>query len=72
MFKGGAFESRSCELLQLKDMHIFLDRSSIEVFINGGEEVFTARFFANPDNQSIVFEASGQVEMFVEKWELGE
>ncbi|MFL0364359.1 glycoside hydrolase family 32 protein [Pseudobacillus sp. 179-B 2D1 NHS] len=72
VFKGGAFESRSCELLQLKDMHIFLDRSSIEVFINGGEEVFTARFFANPDNQSIVFKASGQVEMFVEKWELGE
>ncbi|OCA82878.1 glycoside hydrolase family 32 protein [Pseudobacillus wudalianchiensis] len=70
-YKDGAVESRTCELLRLEDVHIFLDTSSLEVFINGGQEVFTARFFADPEERSIVFKTNGRANLFIQKWKLG-
>ncbi len=40
---------RSCYLEDIKNIRVFLDTSSIEIFINDGEEVFTSRFY--PENQ---------------------
>lgn len=36
---------RSCKLHNLKNLRAFIDTSSIEIFINDGEEVFTSRFY---------------------------
>ncbi|MCM3586565.1 sucrose-6-phosphate hydrolase [Mesobacillus maritimus] len=69
-FKDGTPETRSCELASLRKLHIFIDTSSVEVFLNDGEEVMTARFFADPAEQKISVSANGQVEMFIEKWSL--
>jgi beta-fructofuranosidase len=68
-FKDGTVESRACMLSNLEELHIFLDTSSIEIFLNGGQEVFTARFFAEPNNQSIAFKANGEVDLFIQKWD---
>ncbi|MCT2537827.1 sucrose-6-phosphate hydrolase [Aquibacillus koreensis] len=44
-YVDGLVERRQCILDHLSHLQIFLDTSSIEVFVNKGEEVFTARFF---------------------------
>lgn len=40
-------------------LHLFVDWSSIEVFINDGEAVITNRIFPEPDSQDIIFYSSG-------------
>lgn len=41
----GMDEARQCELHELTKLHVIIDQSSIEVFINDGSTTFTARFF---------------------------
>ncbi|MDQ0253507.1 beta-fructofuranosidase [Evansella vedderi] len=69
-FKDGKVESRSCELPKLEELYIYLDTSSVEIFINGGSEVFTARFFADPKDEEFAVNVKGQVHLFIEKWNL--
>ena len=69
-FKDGTPESRSCKLPSLKELHLFLDTSSIEIFLNGGQEVFTARFFAEPNQQKVRFTANGKANLSIKKWSL--
>lgn len=69
-FKDGTPETRSCTLSKLNKLHIFLDTSSIEMFLNEGQEVMTARFFTDPANQNISFSVQGKVDMLIEKWRL--
>ncbi|WP_046226189.1 glycoside hydrolase family 32 protein [Paenibacillus dauci] len=63
--------TRSCILEQpLSRLHIFVDVSSIEIFVNEGEAVFTSRIFPDPDSQGIVFFAEdGAVHLQAEKWD---
>ena len=49
-FSGGGYEQRAFQLEQLGNLRIFLDRSSVEIFFNGGEEVCTCRFFPRQMN----------------------
>lgn len=63
-------EERVCILGVLETLHIFLDTSSIEVFANEGEEVFTARIFPEHKNESICFIADGKVQFDLKKWDL--
>ena len=44
---GEGRDKRSVYLEELKKLHIFVDTSSIEIFINDGEEVFISRFYPN-------------------------
>ncbi|MDT8861907.1 sucrose-6-phosphate hydrolase [Alkalihalobacillus sp. MEB130] len=53
-------EERFCHISQLNNIRIFLDISSIEVFINDGEEVFTARFYPNVEEKGISFAAGAE------------
>ncbi|WP_458120162.1 glycoside hydrolase family 32 protein [Paenibacillus sp. Z6-24] len=63
--------TRSCVLEQpLSRLHIFVDVSSVEIFVNDGEVVFTSRIFPDPDSQGIVFFAeNGTVHLQAEKWD---
>ena len=38
-------EKRSCAISEVHSVQLFLDASSIELFLNDGEEVFSARYF---------------------------
>ena len=53
---GEGRDKRAVYLKELKKIQMFVDTSSIELFINNGEEVFTSRFY--PKNKNI------QVEVF--------
>lgn len=54
-FRDGGYgrTTRSCALSCLEQLHIFCDTSSIEVFINGGQEVFSSRFYPTPEQQGL-------------------
>lgn len=48
--------------------HIFVDQSSVEVFINDGEEVFTARIFPDEASTGIRFFSEGEASVSARKW----
>ncbi|SIS40687.1 glycoside hydrolase family 32 protein [Salimicrobium flavidum] len=54
----------------LRSLQVFLDHSSLEIFVNEGEEVFTARIFADAALTDIAFTSLGRSEFTVKKWEL--
>lgn len=51
----------------LKNLHIFMDSSSVEIFLNDGAEVFTARIY--PDAQSKKIKIICEKEIEIEKLE---
>lgn len=57
---------------QILKLNIFLDTSSVEIFVNDGEEVFTGRVYPDKDSKGIKFFAQGgSVNVkTLEKWEL--
>ena len=54
---AGGDGERECPVPQSDKMklHIFLDRSLVEIFINDGEKVMTSRIYPNADSTDIVF-----------------
>ena len=53
-------------------LHIILDRFSVEVFINDGEQVMTATILTDSDARGISFESDGPVRMDITKYNLFE
>lgn len=44
---GYGRDSRCVEISEISDMQIFVDTSSIEIFVNGGKEVLTSRYYTH-------------------------
>jgi|SRR5690625_5180306 len=62
---------RSCAMNadQIK-FHVFVDRSSVEIFVNDGEEVFTARIFPDQTSQDIrFFVKNGSINIKATMWD---
>ena len=51
------------------ELTVFVDNSSVEVFINGGSEVFSSRIFPEKDADGISVFADKNVNVEIEKWE---
>ena len=51
------------------ELTVFVDNSSVEVFINGGQEVFSSRIFPEKDADEISVFADKNVNVEIEKWE---
>ncbi|XOQ14302.1 MAG: Sucrose-6-phosphate hydrolase [Shouchella clausii] len=64
-------ETRKCHIDQKNiKFHLFVDSSSVEIFVNDGEEVFTSRIFPNINSRDIRFFAKGGSSKFQAiKWE---
>lgn len=69
-FSGTGREQRAAALENLNKLHVFLDHSSIEIFINEGEEVFTCRYFPNPDDNGILLKAANKTVLEFQCWPL--
>jgi beta-fructofuranosidase len=70
---GEAFgTTRQCSMDSKKiKFHLFVDTSSVEIFINNGEEVFTSRIFPKADSNEVRFFAEGGTVTFIaEKWDI--
>lgn len=65
---------RSCSLAAQKvTFHLFVDSSSLELFVNDGAEVFTSRLFPSEDSAGIRFFAEGgRASCQAVKWTIGE
>ena len=63
-------EIRSCSLDQLSSLTVYVDTSTVEVFLNGGQEVFTARMFPYENNRKLKFGTKGKLNMNVIKWDI--
>ncbi len=50
---GYGRDKRCAKIETLKSLTIFCDTSSLEIFVNGGEEVFTSRFYPEQNERSI-------------------
>ena len=48
---------RYVDVDKISNVEILVDKSSVEVFVNNGEYVFTTRFY--PQKDSLVVEAAG-------------
>ncbi len=68
--RTGGLETRSCKIASVSKLRIFMDHSSLEIFVNDGEEVFTARYFPKPDDVTISIH--GEAKFNWTKWNLGE
>ena len=51
------------------ELTVFVDNSSVEVFINSGQEVFSSRIFPEKDADGISVFADKDVNVEIEKWE---
>ena len=51
-------------------LRLFLDRSSLEIFINDGCRVMSSTIYPINDGKDIVFFADGEVDMTADKWDL--
>ncbi|MBF0705060.1 sucrose-6-phosphate hydrolase [Alkalihalobacillus hwajinpoensis] len=67
-FVDGKDESRSCSIDEVYNLRFYVDSSSIEVFVNDGEEVFTSRFFPEEHDVSLTFKSNGYVDVQATKW----
>ena len=51
-------------------LQIFVDQSSVEIFVNDGVEVFTSRIFTKEDSKGISVFADGQADIDINLWRL--
>lgn len=63
---------RKCHFNQQNiKLHLFVDTSSVEIFINDGEEVFTSRIFPHANSDEIYFYVkNGTASFTVDKWDI--
>ena len=66
------WEERACKLEKLEKLHIFLDVSSAELFLNGGEITFTSRYFPDEKNEDITLTAQSSASFGLQIWGLSE
>ena len=51
------------------ELRIFVDNSSIEIFVNNGEEVFSSRIFPKVGADKIIVFSENNINVNIEKWE---
>lgn len=69
-FSGEEKEKRICAISEVHSVQLFLDASSIELFLNDGEEVFSARYFPFPGNDDVTVTSIGKTEINGSIWTL--
>lgn len=68
-FEGG--DIRKCKFKEKKlKLHLFLDESSAEIFVNDGLEVFSSRLYNRIENNEISFFTDGEIEIKGKLWEI--
>lgn len=65
---GYGRNERKVRLNRLSTLQIFSDHSSLEIFINGGEEVMTSRVYPIGNNMKMGFD--GRFEANIRKWSI--
>ena len=54
---------RAVEIESVKSLRVFSDESSLEIFLNGGEEVFSTRIYNDGIDKTIKIEGNGTADI---------
>lgn len=65
---GYGRDERAVEIKSIENMQIFSDNSSLEIFLNNGEEVFTTRIYNESVDKYLKLKGVGGVS--IEKWNI--
>lgn len=65
---GYGRDERAVEIKSVNKLQIFSDNSSLEIFLNDGEEVFTTRIYNDEVDKSLYIKGNGTVS--IEKWNI--
>lgn len=65
---GAGRSFRTVKIGRLKQLHIFSDTSSLEIFINEGDYVMSSRVYPEQGENQVVFKGNAQLK--VNKWDL--
>ncbi|MDR4945172.1 GH32 C-terminal domain-containing protein [Neobacillus cucumis] len=69
--KNDYLRSQTIDLLKPISLNIFLDVSSIEIFVNNGKHVFTSLFFSKELGERVLFYSEGTTLVHrLLKWEI--
>lgn len=52
---GAGRDTRRADIGQVRSLRVLADSSSLELFVNGGEAVLTARYYPEPQSRGIEF-----------------
>jgi len=63
-------ETRQCKIDKLQNIHMYLDRSSLEIFINDGQIVFTSRFYKKTEKNECIVTVEGKSKFSLKNWSL--
>lgn len=63
----GTTRSTSLDCSELS-LQVFVDNSSVEIFVNNGEKVFTSRVFPSSDSTGIRFLSTGSCDIEADMW----
>lgn len=63
-------EARTTDLQELTELRVYLDASSIEVFVNQGEKVFSARLFDAIPYHELTLQVNGTLDYHLQAWSL--
>ncbi|TMN21538.1 sucrose-6-phosphate hydrolase [Lentibacillus cibarius] len=69
-FDQKGIEKRHCHLSALSHIQVYKDTSSVEVFLNKGEETFSARIFDKANEGHITFRTEGHIAFKAHQWKL--
>lgn len=64
---GAGRTSRKVKVKELTDVQIFADISSVEIFVNRGEEVFTSRIYSMEGKISLEGDCQGTMKIYLLK-----
>lgn len=65
VLSGSGRTVRKCHIEKLENLRVYVDTSSIEVFINDGKEVFTTRYFPEEEKMlKIISNTKGNLTIF--------
>lgn len=67
---GQTVEERFCHIETLDNLRIYLDTSSLELFVNDGEEVFSVRIYPKITETGISFSSEGKAKVNLTAWKL--
>ncbi|GAA0084000.1 sucrose-6-phosphate hydrolase [Clostridium sp. CTA-7] len=65
---GYGRDERSVKIQEVKNIRVFSDNSSLEIFINDGEEVFTTRIYNDTVDRFLSIKVNGKINL--RKWNL--
>ncbi|MBP1917117.1 beta-fructofuranosidase [Lederbergia galactosidilyticus] len=69
-FNHSKWEKRQCKIDKINNIHMYLDRTSLEIFLNDGQIVFSSRFYGENAKKQCSISVEGNTKFSWQNWSL--